>query len=73
MGTAPQQPLSRPLSRPLAWLGLTEAQAGLWYAQRLDPENPVFNTGQFIALHGRLDLDAFRAALSQAVAEAEAL
>ena len=37
MGTAPQPPLS--------WLGLTEAQAGLWYAQRLDPQNPVFNTG----------------------------
>jgi enterobactin synthetase component F len=65
MGTAPQQPLS--------WLGLTEAQAGLWYAQRLDPGNPVFNTGQFITLRGKLDLGAFRAALSQAVAEAEAL
>ena len=65
MGTAPQPPLS--------WLGLTEAQAGLWYAQRLDPQNPVFNTGQFIALHGKLDLGAFRAALSQAVAESEAL
>ncbi|UPG73652.1 amino acid adenylation domain-containing protein [Roseomonas gilardii subsp. gilardii] len=61
------------MSMGLQWLGLTEAQAGLWYAQRLDPENPVFNTGQFIALRGKLDLDAFRAALSQAVAEAGAL
>ncbi|QIB34853.1 non-ribosomal peptide synthetase [Ancylobacter pratisalsi] len=52
---------------------LTEAQSGLWYAQRLDPANPLFNTGQFIELHGTLDRPAFAAALAQAVAEAGAL
>ncbi len=52
---------------------LTEAQSGLWYAQRLDPANPIFNTGQYIDLRGPLDVEAFRAAVDQASAEAEAL
>lgn len=52
---------------------LTEAQAGLWYAQRLDPANPLFNTGQSIEFTGPLDRDAFAAALAQAVTEADAL
>ncbi|SCW90779.1 non-ribosomal peptide synthetase [Ancylobacter rudongensis] len=52
---------------------LTEAQSGLWYAQRLDPANPLFNTGQSIELTGPLDRAAFEAALAQAVAEADAL
>jgi enterobactin synthetase component F len=52
---------------------LTEAQAGLWYAQRLDPANPVFNTGQYLDLRGPLDREAFRAAVDAAVAEADAL
>ncbi len=52
---------------------LAEAQAGLWYAQRLDPANPLFNTGQYIELAGPLDRPAFEAALAQAVAEADAL
>jgi enterobactin synthetase component F len=52
---------------------LTEAQAGLWYAQALDPANPIFNTGQYLDLRGPLDLGAFRAAVDAAVAEADAL
>ncbi|WGD28921.1 amino acid adenylation domain-containing protein [Ancylobacter sp. WKF20] len=52
---------------------LAEAQAGLWYAQRLDPANPLFNTGQYIELTGPLDRAAFEAALAQAVVEADAL
>ncbi|CAA0105347.1 Dimodular nonribosomal peptide synthase [Starkeya nomas] len=52
---------------------LTEAQSGLWYAQRLDPANPLFNTGQYIELKGPLDRPAFEAALAQAVAESDAL
>ena len=38
---------------------LTEPQEGLWYAQALDPANPVFNPGQLVELRGPLDLDAF--------------
>lgn len=52
---------------------LTEAQAGLWYSQALDPANPIFNTGQYIDLAGPLDLKAFHAAVAQASREAEAL
>jgi enterobactin synthetase component F len=52
---------------------LTEAQAGLWYAQRLDPTNPIFNTGQYLDLRGPLYIDAFRAAVNGMVAEADAL
>jgi len=52
---------------------LTEAQSGLWYAQRLDPANPIFNTGQYLDLRGPLDVAAFRAAVDQVGEEAEAL
>ena len=52
---------------------LTEAQSGLWYAQRLDPANPIFNTGQYVELRGPLDREAFRDAVDEACAEADAL
>ena len=52
---------------------LTEAQEGLWFAQRIDPGNPVFNTGQYLEFRGPLDIEAFRAAVNGMVAEAESL
>ncbi|HWL82310.1 MAG TPA: amino acid adenylation domain-containing protein [Roseomonas sp.] len=52
---------------------LTEAQSGLWYAQALDPANPLFNTGHYLDLRGPLDAGAFRAAVNGMVAEADAL
>jgi hypothetical protein len=52
---------------------LTEAQLGLWYAQRLDPDNPVYNTGQYLDIAGPLDVEAFRRAVDTAIAEADAL
>lgn len=52
---------------------LTEAQAGLWYAQRLDAANPIFNTGQYLDLRGTLDVVAFADAVNGMVAEADAL
>jgi len=52
---------------------LTEAQAGLWYAQRLAPDNPAFNTAHALWIDGALDVDAFVRAANQAVAEATAL
>ncbi|MBO1074557.1 amino acid adenylation domain-containing protein (plasmid) [Roseomonas marmotae] len=54
-------------------LPLTEAQSGLWYAQALDPANPIFNTGHYLDLRGPLDLPAFQAAVDGMVAEADAL
>lgn len=52
---------------------LTDAQAGLWYAQRLDPGNPLFNTAHNLHLRGALDIECFQRAANQAVREADAL
>ena len=52
---------------------LTEAQSGLWYFQKLEPENPILNTGQYLEIVGKLDVDIFRAAFDQMVGETEAL
>jgi len=57
------------LAAPVA---LTEAQSGLWFAQRLAPDNPSFNTAHAVWIEGALDVDAFVAAANQAAAEAQA-
>lgn len=43
------------LATPVA---LTEAQAGLWFAQRLAPDNPSFNTAHAVWIDGPLDVAA---------------
>ncbi|WP_313418036.1 amino acid adenylation domain-containing protein [Stenotrophomonas sp.] len=58
------------LATPVA---LTEAQSGLWFAQRLAPDNPAFNTAHAVWIEGALDVAAFVAAANQAAAEAQAL
>lgn len=57
-----------PISAPL-----TEAQSGLWYAQRLDPQNPLFNTAHWMELTGPLQVAHFEQAVNQAVRESNAL
>ncbi|HEL4235932.1 TPA: enterobactin synthase subunit F [Stenotrophomonas maltophilia] len=57
------------LATPVA---LTEAQAGLWFAQRLAPDNPSFNTAHAVWIEGPLDVAAFVAAADQAAGEAQA-
>src|SRR5690606_40899890 len=52
---------------------LTEPQSGLWYAQRLDPQNPIFNVAHAVEIDGPLDLDAFTSAVNEAADEADAL
>ncbi len=52
---------------------LIEAQSGLWYAQRLAPENPAFNTAHALWINGPLDVEAFRNAVDRATDEALAL
>jgi len=52
---------------------LTEAQSGLWYAQQIDPSNPIFNTGQYLLFSGDLDVVAFQAAADRMAEEADAL
>ena len=53
-----------------AWAPLTEAQEGLWYAQRLDPANPIFNPAHCTTLRSPLDVPRFERAVNQALAEA---
>ncbi|PZD95722.1 non-ribosomal peptide synthetase [Paenibacillus sambharensis] len=52
---------------------LTGAQAGIWFAQQLDPANPIFNAGEYVEIEGAVDPGRFEAALRQAVRETEAL
>lgn len=52
---------------------LSGAQSGIWYAQQLDPENPIYNTGECIEFQGALDQNLFAAALRQTIMEAESL
>ncbi|MFD9648965.1 condensation domain-containing protein, partial [Streptomyces sp. NPDC059082] len=59
--------------RALRRLALTGAQTGVWYAQRLDPDSPVYNVGQYVAVAGALDPDLFATALRRVVGECEAL
>lgn len=52
---------------------LSGAQLGIWYAQQLDPVNPIFNTAECIEIRGPIDPVLFERALRQVVVEAEAL
>ena len=56
-----------------AGVPLTEAQAGLWYAQRLAPDNPAFNTAHALWIEGALDVAAFASAADRVAREARAL
>nr|WP_034087188.1 non-ribosomal peptide synthetase [Streptacidiphilus albus] len=50
---------------------LSGAQEGLWFAQRIDPENPAYNTAEYVEIHGALDPELFGSALRQTVGEAQ--
>ncbi|HEX2133793.1 MAG TPA: amino acid adenylation domain-containing protein [Actinophytocola sp.] len=54
-------------------LPLTQAQAGVWYAQRLDPANPIYTIAEYVEIAGTVDPPTFERALRQVVAEADAL
>lgn len=54
-------------------LPLTAAQSGVWYAQQLNPQNTIFNTGEFLEINGPVDAELFEAALRRVVTEAETL
>ena len=51
---------------------LMAAQLGIWYAQRLGLDDPVYNTGEYLEIHGDLDVGLFEAALRHTMSEAEA-
>ncbi|MEV8478007.1 amino acid adenylation domain-containing protein [Streptomyces sp. NPDC051173] len=50
---------------------LSGAQEGIWFAQRLDPANAAYNTGEYVEIHGPVDTELFEAALRRTVAEAD--
>ncbi|MVA22013.1 amino acid adenylation domain-containing protein [Agrobacterium vitis] len=50
---------------------LTQAQAGIWFAQCIDPSNPVFNTGHSVDIEGPLDVAALERAVRQVAMEAD--
>ncbi|MBC6973014.1 amino acid adenylation domain-containing protein [Bacillus sp. Xin] len=52
---------------------LSGAQTGMWFAQQLDPENPIYNTGEYIEIHGSVDVKTFELAVRKVVMEAESL
>ncbi|GAA4432952.1 hypothetical protein GCM10023148_38550 [Actinokineospora soli] len=52
---------------------LTAAQAGIWYAQQLDPDNPIYNAGEYLRVAGRLDPGVLDRALRRVLTEAETL
>ncbi|MFW2589858.1 amino acid adenylation domain-containing protein [Sagittula sp. SSi028] len=55
------------------WKPLTQAQAGIWYAQARAPADPSLVTGQALHIHGPLDHRALARAIATLGAEAEAL
>ncbi len=52
---------------------LSGAQSGIWFAQQLEPDNPIYNTGEYIEIKGKIDINKFEEALTKAVREAESL
>src|SRR6266567_264660 len=51
---------------------LMAGQFGIWHAQQLAPDHPVYNIGEYLEIHGALDVDLFRVALRPTKSEAEA-
>ncbi|MBL1081149.1 amino acid adenylation domain-containing protein [Streptomyces actinomycinicus] len=58
---------------PAEAIDLTAAQRGMWFAQRLDPDNAIYNIAEYVDIRGPLDRAAFAEALHRVLGEAEAL
>ncbi|MFJ8435263.1 amino acid adenylation domain-containing protein [Kitasatospora sp. NPDC094019] len=68
------QAASDPVAVPAAaGIPLLATQAAIWYAQALDPDSPVYNTGDAVEITGPLDAGLFESALRRTVDEADAL
>ena len=59
--------------RALEQRRLSAAQLGIWFAQTLAPQSPIYNIGEYYEILGPLDSGAFEMALRQVVAETDAL
>ncbi|WP_078630301.1 non-ribosomal peptide synthetase [Streptomyces roseochromogenus] len=54
-------------------LPLSAAQEGVWFAQQLDENSPVYTAGEYVDIQGPLDVERFCRAVRRAVDWAEAL
>ncbi|MBE1467375.1 non-ribosomal peptide synthetase [Kibdelosporangium phytohabitans] len=54
-------------------LALTAAQSGIWFAQRLEPDNPMFAIAQYLDIHGDVDVASLTRAVRQVLSETDAL
>ncbi|ETX08444.1 MAG: hypothetical protein ETSY2_05370, partial [Candidatus Entotheonella gemina] len=52
---------------------LSTSQSGIWFAQMLIPQNPVYNMAEYHDIQGPIQPECFEAALRQAVAETDTL
>ena len=39
---------------------LSGAQSGIWFATELEPDNPIYNTGEYIEINGIINIDYFK-------------
>ena len=58
--------------RNTAW-PLSSAQSGIWYAQQLNPDNPMYNTAEYVVIEGQIHPGLFEKSVRQTVMEAESL
>ncbi|EID54023.1 non-ribosomal peptide synthetase [Saccharomonospora xinjiangensis] len=52
---------------------LTRAQSGIWTAQQLSPDDPVYNIAWYLDLRADVDTKRLRSAIADTVSEAECL
>ncbi|MDW6064865.1 condensation domain-containing protein [Streptomyces sp. FXJ1.4098] len=52
---------------------LSTAQSGIWFGHKLDPTGRSYNVGEFVEIHGELDLTLFREAFRHTFRETEVL
>ncbi|SDG50778.1 amino acid adenylation domain-containing protein [Lentzea fradiae] len=52
---------------------LSAAQTELWYAQQLDPGNPIWNIAEYYTIDGPLDAGLFEAAIRRCIEETDCL
>ncbi|MFE6489596.1 condensation domain-containing protein, partial [Streptomyces sp. NPDC057757] len=50
---------------------LMAGQLGVWHAQQLNPDNPIYNMGEYIEIHGKVNLGLFETAVRKAVQEVD--
>jgi len=53
-------------------LPVTVAQTGIWFAQEIDPQNPIYKVSEYLDIHGPVDLTGIEVAVRQAVTDTEA-